>query len=738
MAAELPSIHDVGFEEIYAEARARIPVHTPEWTNFNESDPGITLLQLFAFMTDNLLYRANRIPERSRVKFLRLLDIGIEPATAASGIVTFANSRGPTTAVTVAEGTEVHAGRIPFRALTTTEVLPVEGAVFYKAPVDDLLDEEDRDRYRALYTDLAPVDADPVLYETRRLQPPAPGAGYPRIDLASDTVDASLWVALLARDPASVGAARAALGGRRLTLGILPAVQGAERTLLPGSTRRSTGRSGFAFWLPVGGSLPQPPGSREPSYLRLDSTEDGDVLVQPGLAHLDLPSADRLVLWDNLEPAEEGVGSFPPLLDDTERDRLVTWVRVTRPTGTTGPGASPTSSRLSAALSWVGVNAARIVQRTDVAAERLGTGTGLPDQTLRLAHRPVLADSVRLTVGTEDWTVTDDLLAAGSEVPAAERPGSDGPARVFTVDRESGEIRFGDGLRGARPPRGAVIHAGYSYGGGTEGNVPVGAVSAGPALPPGVTVRNDVPTWGGAEAETVARAERRMSQTVRHRSRLVSAEDFSVIALETPGVDLARVEVLPLFHPQTPGVEAPGVVTVLAVPRYDAAQPGAPRPDRMFLDAICAHLDPRRLVTTELHVQGPDYVRVVVSVGVEAAPGRSVPLVRQAVQDAVRRFLSPLPSDDGPGWPLGKPVDRLEIWTAAAKVPGVGKVVDVLLGREDEPSPVDRVPIDHLELPHLTALNVQSGQPVALDALRGRPEPPGGSVLPIPSVPEEC
>ena len=46
-------LDDRTFEQLFAEARARIPVHTPEWTNFNESDPGITIIQLFAFMTEN-------------------------------------------------------------------------------------------------------------------------------------------------------------------------------------------------------------------------------------------------------------------------------------------------------------------------------------------------------------------------------------------------------------------------------------------------------------------------------------------------------------------------------------------------------------------------------------------------------------------------------------------------------------------------------------------------------------
>ena len=76
MPLTLPVLDDRNYEQLLNEAKQRIPVHTPEWTNFNvESDPGITMVQLFAFLTDSLLYRANRIPERNRLKFLQLLGI---------------------------------------------------------------------------------------------------------------------------------------------------------------------------------------------------------------------------------------------------------------------------------------------------------------------------------------------------------------------------------------------------------------------------------------------------------------------------------------------------------------------------------------------------------------------------------------------------------------------------------------------------------------------------------------
>ena len=58
-----PAIDNRRFAQLVEDTLARAGVHTPEWTNFNQSDPGVTLVQLFSFLTENLLYRANLTPE---------------------------------------------------------------------------------------------------------------------------------------------------------------------------------------------------------------------------------------------------------------------------------------------------------------------------------------------------------------------------------------------------------------------------------------------------------------------------------------------------------------------------------------------------------------------------------------------------------------------------------------------------------------------------------------------------
>jgi len=74
MPLQLPNLDDRSYDDLMAEALAHIPTYSPEWTNHNPSDPGITLIELFAYLTDLLLYRSNRITDDNTRKFLKLLN----------------------------------------------------------------------------------------------------------------------------------------------------------------------------------------------------------------------------------------------------------------------------------------------------------------------------------------------------------------------------------------------------------------------------------------------------------------------------------------------------------------------------------------------------------------------------------------------------------------------------------------------------------------------------------------
>lgn len=75
MPLPLPNLDDRTFDDLVAEARAMIPRLAPRWTNYNPSDPGITLIELFAWLTEIMLYRLNRVPDEHYEVFLGLIGI---------------------------------------------------------------------------------------------------------------------------------------------------------------------------------------------------------------------------------------------------------------------------------------------------------------------------------------------------------------------------------------------------------------------------------------------------------------------------------------------------------------------------------------------------------------------------------------------------------------------------------------------------------------------------------------
>jgi hypothetical protein len=767
MPVTLPQIDDRRYDDLLGEAIARIPVHTPEWTNFNHSDPGVTLIEVFAFLTESLLYRANQIPERNRKRFLQLLRVPLQTATPAQGLVTIDNqapASSPLAApqpLSLTDGVEVRAGQVPFRTTRGLDVLPVEGRFWIKqtiaAPTPEI-----QSYYQQLYASYrgTPAGIEPQLYQAVPF-PPRDGTA---VDLA-DTVDNVLWLALLVRDvDARSGitpdALRQSLANRTLSLGVVPSVAG-DAAVLPagrafGATSTVTLRV-EAPSVPAGGGLPEDTASRVPEYRPLAVTAESDLFAVPGIADVSLPDAASLTLWNNIDPLEAGVDGLPPAIeDDAVAARVITWLRVT-------PSAPTAASFL-----WMGINAAPVTQSARIVNELLPAGTGEPEQAVQLARPPVLPGSATVTVTTlqgqsDLWQEIDDLGVAGAEVPVPDprvAPGGpkppNGPSKVFALDAEAGQIRFGDGLHGARPPAGATLRASYEYSLGAQGNVGAGTIDSSPALPEGFKVANPVATWGGADAEDVADGEKQISRYLQHRDRLVTVSDFKTLALRTPGIEIGRVEVLANYNPSFGGAETPGAVTLMVVPAYDPRQPDAPSPTSDFLDAVCRYLDPRRLITTEVFLRGPDYQGIWISLGIKVAAGFNETQICEAVKQALLDFLAPtaggrerLPDDPvllfgaddvENGWKLGKSVIALELAAVANRTRGVELVQDSLLARADG-TRVAQVDLAGLQLPRVLGIRVANGPAASLDDLRGAKA--GGStqapaIVQIPVIPEEC
>lgn len=744
-----PAIDDRRFQELVRDALARVPVHTPEWTQLGESDPGVTLVELFAFLTESLLYRADRVPEASRYKFLRLLGLPLAGATPARGLVVLRSERPQPRTEVVHAGTELRAGEVAFRTQATIDVLPVEARAYVKFRVTPATADEAY--YRLLYAAAQAEDpqAELTMYETRALDARSP------VDLARDTVDGALWLALLHGKEADPEAVRAQLSGRTLSVGLMPYRDEAPKILGPqGSGGGDAPGVGVRYEMPsLQATVTTAEGQRRAAWQARDARSSDDVLTGPGVVEVSLPPQAQIATWADLDPLEAGVGDFPPAIENSAlAGRVLTWLRIV-------PSASAQARFL-----WADVNAVRVEQGVAVANEVLGEGDGRPDQVFRLARPGVVPGTVRLDLlqggQRDEWKAIDDLMAAGPELrerdpqrPPGQAWRDPRPSEVFLVDPEAGVLRFGDGLRGRRPPAGARLVAHYLTCDGARGNVPAHAITSGPALPPGVKPDNPLPAWGGADAESVAGGEKRVTNFIRHRDQLVTADDFAEIARRAPGVDLARVEVLAAYHPDLgpsqPG-DAPGAVTLMVVPRHDARDPSAPAPDRALLDALCRHLDPRRLVTTELVLRGPDYVPLWISLGITVAGGFTVPDVRERVKQRLVAWLAPARDaarmDDAPlpgmenGWPLRKAVNRLELVTEASRVRGVLRVDQVLLAQGASGAVDVEVPLAGLQLPRIAAISVEAGSAVPLDALRGAvpPAQAGRRVVPVPVVPQEC
>jgi hypothetical protein len=551
-------------------------------------------------------------------------------------------------------------------------------------------------------------------------------------------MDKAVYIALLAPPNVTIAGAAGAIANETLSIGVVPVAAGIVPPLAPVQLSTRTAPSASLIF-----EMPANPGLDvdTPRWVALTPLAAPDVLNAIGVVQLALPGVANLGNWTFSDPMSEGTEDFPPKIEDPNVSaRVITWVRMRlRPPTTSGGATVP-----AVALTWVGINATPVYQAVAVTNEIVGTATGDPDQSYQLAQMPVLPST--LTITTQDtgsltttlqWAQTDDLLVAGAQ------------DQVYTLDPEAGVIMFGDGVNGARPPAGARILANYQYGGGVQGNVGISAIDASPdpRLQGGFGIENPVPTSGGDRGQTVDQAVQGIPGFIRHKDRLVTAQDFADVAMQTPGVDINRIDVLPLFRPAVPPTSlaqdgVPGVVTLMAVPLTDPVNPLWPMPNRFFLGRICDYIDTRRLVTTETYVRGPEYVPVYVSVGIAVQSGYFPDLVRNAVSDGLKRYLSSLRGfgPTGTGWPLRRRLLAKDLEAAATRIDGVEYVDSLLLGI----SGADEVPYGDftgLQLPRLDGLSVVEGAAQPLASTIGavvQPSQPGVSIVPVPVIKAKC
>jgi Baseplate J-like protein len=718
---------DLDAEALAQELVRRIPAHTPEWRNAREGDPGRTLIDLFAWLSETLLYRVNLIPERQRLEFLRLLNIGMRPAQPARALVQLGMaSPDQTDAVPVPRGTPV-AGPVTFETIGDITVQPLQGRVYHKRrPSDD-----ERDRLSEVLIGLEAIYGITVgsPYITTPLF--ANGLADPAgIDVFGESVDEALWIALLAATPEAVPAARRAFEQEPvlLNIGIVP------RLVVPDPDPAGPPPAELPRLWQWEITSARPTASGAVDYITLEVERDDTLgFGKEGVQRLLLPPASDIGLPPNDvdDDVRAGVGDRPPRLDDPDAAaRLLTWLRL-RPTGT--GSALP--------LSWLGTNAVAIDQRKTLGDTIVGTASGVADQVVQLPASSVDPDSLVLEVveggrGFVAWQRVSDLGACGRD------------DRCYELDPEAGSVTFGDGVRGRRPEPGARIRiAQLRAGGGRAGNLPAGNLAA--IQHPRLTCAQPAPATGGEDAETLALAEGRITQVLRHGNRCVTAEDYRALAFETPGVTLGRAEVLSRFRPFQRRFDSPGTVSVMVLPAKAVAKPANPRPDRNLIERVRAHLDARRPLATELYVIGCEYRPLGVSVAIGIREGAARDQVVKAVRETLQSYLWSLPPGgrDGAGWPLGQAVVNLELEVIVARVAGVRTTRGVnlfsrdpsgfaLLG-EDPASHTQRLILEPWQLPELLQLAVAVDAETAPASMVDE-RPAGEAAVPIPVVPEVC
>jgi hypothetical protein len=355
------------------------------------------------------------------------------------------------------------------------------------------------------------------------------------------------------------------------------------------------------------------------------------------------------------------------------------------------------------------MNTVLATQTLTLENELLGSSNGKPHQTFRTARRPVLYDlilevkepdvpgpdeaaAIEAAYGREAitpitapqggiegawvrWTALDNLLSSTH---------SD---RHFVVDREIGQITFGDNIHGRIPPAGTnnVRLRRYQTGGGIVGNKPRGTIEQLRTTVPYVDrVINLEAAWGGQDPEPWDSVCERGSRWLRHRERAVTAEDYEDLAkLASPVI--ARAKCYPAqdraLDPLGNSVHR-GMVSVAVVPRSSEARP---QPDLELLRRVREFVSARSAADASLVVLSPEYVQLCVEADVVAQSAYMDAGVKARCEEKLSRFLHPLSGgEDGQGWDFGDYPHESDLYAQLEAVDGVGYVRSLRLRVEED------------------------------------------------------
>lgn len=642
MPLPTPNLDDRRFQEIVDQAKRLIPHYCPEWTDHNVSDPGVALIELFAWMTDMVLYRMNQVPDKLFTRFMELVGVKLQPPRAARAPVTFYLSAPPEQDLLIPEGTEV--------ATVRTETSP---AIVFTTEAD-LLVRPPKVLGAFQYFVQGPQENAWIAHDLRRLE--LPGERLPLFSPEPQPGDA-FYVAL-EHDHSNH---------------VLALVLECEEAGGAGVDPRRP---------PLEWQVWQGPVSRwVPCELEHDGTGgfnySGEVIL-----HL------------------------PPMQPGAFQGLSAYWLRVRLSEAQAGPGGYKVSPeiqklRLEARGGTVGARHA-----TTVLDEYLGQSEGTPGQSFKLRFAPVLPrDPQRDTLTVEPpggpleaWQEVEDFADSGPEdrhytLDPLEGTLTLGPA---LLQPDGSVYRFGQ-----IPPKGSVLRfSRYQYGGGVGGNVPKGALSVLKSSVPYVArVTNRQEAVGGADAQSLEDAKVRLPQFLRTRHRAVTADDYEYLAAQVPGVARACC-LAPGAQPGAPGDPRPGEVVLLVLPQVRRRE-AMPQPEDLALSAelraaVLNHLADRQVLGSRLEVRAPQLVWVTVDARLRPTDPALAAEVQAWAEAELYRYLNPFTGGPrGQGWPFGRDLHVSELYALLQRHSGVEFVEELHIGLSEPGSSAPPQPAPH-------------------------------------------
>ncbi len=739
-----PQLDDLTYDRVVAELTRRIPVYSPEWTDFNDSDPGYTLIQLFAYLAEMIGYRLNRIPEKNQIELLQLLGIELNPAHAATTRLALL-LQDPTTvsSSTLLAGASAKAttGSPPpaFQTTQDIDIIPAEPVVLVLTLNPDISNPgnpgatgnppptatANPSDYLTLVWDgkspalktmplapvtLFPVNSQPFLWIGVNCNN-ALDAGFlgvaVTLTIQYDDDEQPTLVVTKECGPIPPGAET----GQLVTwLSYYDAV--ADQVLpitgrIDDTTKQLSNSGTITFTVPLTiGQIPafqnlfSPAGASATPNMILAKTLSSMLPAPLGTNPSDTAVGAWITTYSSAvqtaaQQTASGSGATPPKPIPNPLDpkyyQTPAWFRIDL-------SQVPATLSSTTTLRMITFNAVPATNSTTVNNELLGIGDGTPGQTFQLANQNVQPGTLIVNVQESpaidpqplvQWTVVSSLDAAGPN-------DSD-----LALDPEAGTVTAGDGIHGRIVPLvpggGQVVALQYAWGGGEEGNVAVGTITSLNSSASGVAgVVNFVGATGGRDPETLEAAEIRARMEIATRTRAVTASDFQWIATQTPTVEVALAQVVPLRRPlgsssnvnpvtttpcgaavpETPaGLEATdsaGVISVIVVPQQSGPEP---TPTPSFLQAVCDYLDPHRLVTTEVYVVPPQFARLCnLQVSVKGQAGYTRDQLQNLVSARLATYLHVLTGDDGTGYPFGNQLHIADLIAQVYRVAGVERV----------------------------------------------------------------